>query len=338
MSETRTGLGLRARFEEARGHADVRAREVVKALLNYRGQRRAILRRFLFDAVRPFTPSVAVERDGITYFVSTADRVVSRDAFGTGTYSENELAQAITMVETYLGRRPLLEGRTFVDVGANIGTTVIPAVKRFGAAGGIAIEPDPANARLLRCNLVANDLVDRVHCHELALSDRTGTALLERSSFNSGDHRLRVAGQSAPFGGVADGGDVPVRVTTFDDLLRRAGIAIDDIGLVWIDAQGHEARILAGASVLSGSDVPVVIEYWPHGLKLCGGLAPLNQLIAARYRTVIDLRASIAAGRPVLLLPAELPGLAARMIHSGFTDLILLGSPGRGGRAVPIPG
>jgi FkbM family methyltransferase len=316
---------LRTRFELAHRRADLRAREVAKAVLNYHGQRRAMLRRFLFDAVSPFTPAVAVERNGITYFLNTADKVVSRDAFGSGSYSEEELGHTIAILEAQLGRRALLRGKTFVDVGANIGTTVIPAVKLFGAANGIAIEPEPANYTLLQCNLVANELADRVRCHQLALSDRSGNGVLDRSAFNSGDNRLRVGDQPTPLDGSNGGGSVPVKVATLDGVLRQDAVTVDDLGLVWIDAQGHEAHILAGATVLTASNVPVVIEYWPHGLQLSGRMAPLNRFIEAHYRTVIDLRASIRMGRPVLHSPASLARLASSLLRSAdFTNLILV--------------
>jgi FkbM family methyltransferase len=315
---------LRTRFELARSRANLRSREVAKAVLNYHGQRRAMLRRFLFDAVSPFTPAVAVERDGITYFLNTADKVVSRDAFGSGSYSEEELGHAIAILEARLGRRALLRGKTFVDVGANIGTTVIPAVKRFGAANGIAIEPEPANYTLLRCNLVANELAGRVRSHRLALSDRSGNGLLDRSAFNSGDNRLRVDDQPMPLEG-STGGSVPVEVATLDGVLRQDAVTVDDLGLVWIDAQGHEPRILAGATMLTASEVPLVIEYMPQALGPVGGIAPLNRLIEANYRTVIDLRASIRAGRLVLHPPGSLERLASSLLSAAdFTDLILV--------------
>jgi FkbM family methyltransferase len=315
--------GLRPRLEQVRGRSDVRVREVAKAVLNYHGQRKAILRRFLFDAISPFTPAVAVERNGITYFVSTTDKVVGRDAFGSGAYGQGELGHTVRILEAHLGR-PLLQGKTFMDVGANIGTTVIPAVRHYGAAYGIAVEPEPANFRLLLCNLIANELTDRVQCHRVAFSDRSGTGLLELSSFNSGDHRVRVADQNVLFDGDTDGGRISITLTSLDDFLLAERVTIADIGLVWIDAQGHEAQILAGASILTSSDVPVVIEYWPHGLRLAGGLERLNQLVATRYRTIVDLRASVATGRSVVLSPAALPQLASRLRPGNFTDLILM--------------
>jgi hypothetical protein len=68
-----------------------------------------------------------------------------------------------------------------------------------------------------------------------------------------------------------------------------------------------------------------VIEYMPQALGPVGGIAPLNRLIAAHYRTVIDLRASIRAGRPVLRPPASLARLASSLLSAAeFTDLILV--------------
>ena len=53
-------------------------------------------------------------------------------------------------------------GRSFVDVGANIGTTTIPALLSHGFETAVAIEPEPENVRVLRMNVLLNDLEDRV--------------------------------------------------------------------------------------------------------------------------------------------------------------------------------
>ncbi len=70
-----------------------------------------------------------------------------------------------------------------------------------------------------------------------------------------------------------------------------------------MDVQGHEAHVLRGASELLRSDVPIVIEYWPYGLRRAGGLETLHSLIAEHYAYVIDLRSRDE--QPPRLLPAD---------------------------------
>ena len=64
---------------------------------------------------------------------------------------------------------------------------------------------------------------------------------------------------------------IPLREAPFISPWRRARSTSDAIlGLVWMDAQGHEAHILSGAEVLHAPDIPIVTEYWPQGLRHAG--------------------------------------------------------------------
>jgi FkbM family methyltransferase len=303
--------------------ADTYLREAAKALLNYRGQRHHVLRRWIFDLMRRFSPSIAVERNGIRYYVDTTDREVGRWVFGSGGFDDQVMSRAIAILESKIGRAPLLEERTFIDIGANIGTSTISALKVFGAERAVAVEPAPANYKLLQCNLIANDLTARVQALQVALSDTRRTAVLELSRMNSGDHRILRADDrhSARRTGTA----VEVTVIRFDDLVDDLGIDLDRVGLVWMDAQGHEGHILAAANSLLRSDTPVVLEYWPHGLRASGCLTTLHEIVAGGYREVIDLRASTGGSMEARYPAADITRLEDRYRGpDSFTDLILL--------------
>lgn len=299
-------------------------RQAVKVAINYQGKRDYTLRQEIFDLVRPFAPAIARERDGIWYFVSTQDCGVSRVVFGQGSYEQDVMSHTFRLAEKHVGRSPLLEARTFVDIGANIGTSTIPALKTFGAARAVSIEPNPDNYRFLRCNLIANDIEDRVQTIQAAVSDRTGSGTMEWAQGHWGDHRIRT--QS----GLPDGSTrestrptVAVRLTCFDDVARGLPIDLGEVGIVWMDVQGHEGHVLAGARSLIDSDVPVAIEYWPYGLRRSDGLDMLHDLIAANYRKVIDVRSSMA-GVPAEIPIAEVSKLAERYGGETYTDLLLL--------------
>lgn len=60
------------------------------------------------------------------------------------------------------GRGQLRPGGTFVDIGANIGSQTIYAMLSGHHARALAVEPVPANAKLLRMNMMLNGLEDRV--------------------------------------------------------------------------------------------------------------------------------------------------------------------------------
>lgn len=136
----------------------------------------------------------------------------------------------------------------FVDVGANIGTTCLPALHVHEFRRAIAIEPEQSNARLLAANAALNGLSERITIHQVAASDRTGTLRLSIHPSNSGGHR------------VTEGAGQEVAATTLDSLLEAEGVSPADVGLLWIDVQGHELAVLRGAGSLLAARVPFVVE------------------------------------------------------------------------------
>ena len=95
--------------------------------------------------------------------------------------------------------------------------------------------------------------------------------------------------------------------------------------MFWVDAQGHDAHVLAGAGSLADSGTPAIVEYWPYGLRRADGLDLFHELVADRCRRVIDVRASAWERKVVDVHPAELGQLEARYNGPvGYTDLILL--------------
>ena len=283
------------------------------------------MREELFDLLGRVTPVVAVDSGEARYFVGTRDRGLSRAVFAQGSYEQDVMAQTLALAERHVGRDPLLEGRIFVDIGANIGTSTVPALTVFGAASAVSIEPDLDNYKLLRCNLIANDVEDRTWTVRAALSDTSGSGVLELGGESWGDHRVRIR-SDVPDGLFRESTrpTVTVPLTRFDDLVRELPIDLDRVGMVWMDVQGHEGHVLAGASSLLSSDIPVAIEYWPYGLERAGGLDLIHDLIAANYSTVVDVRASVDGRGPVELPATDLDTLAASNQGEVYTDLLLL--------------
>lgn len=270
-----------------------------------------------------FTPFVASGIDDIWYFVNTRDAGIGRSVFGEGSYEFDEMAFAFDLADKYSPRPPALKGRTFIDIGANIGTTVIPALLNFGAENAVALEPETDNYKLLRSNLIFNELEDRVVTAKLALSDCEGVGTLEHDG-GGGDHRIRM-NTALPDGTYHESRrrTMEVQLATFDQVVEELAIDLEQVGLVWMDTQGHEGHILAGAQSLLTSDIPVVLEYWPYGLRRAEGLEMLHQLISMHYRIVIDLRCAMREG--VVEMPAsDIGNLAERYPGETYTDLLLV--------------
>jgi FkbM family methyltransferase len=120
---------------------------------------------------------------------------------------------------------------TFVDVGANIGTTTLLALK-LGFSRVVAIEPHPENLRLLQANVILNGYDDAVTIVAAGASDAPGTGHLRRHPLNVGAHRLVARSRT---------NSVEVPLVTLDSVVP------DDATVIWLDTQGSEEAILSGA-------------------------------------------------------------------------------------------
>lgn len=266
--------------------------------------------------LRRLTP-IACSLQPPVFLFQTADQWIGPSVWQYSAWDEHELSWALT----YL-KEPQKKG-TVLDVGANIGTTTISLVMRHQAERVIAFEPEDRNFRLLRCNLILNGLEQHVTARQMAISDSDQQLTLTLAHENFGDHRITGLWDDDM---VSSPETVGVSGRSLDSALSDDELA--DVSLVWVDTQGHEASVMAGASKLLGNKVPWVIEYWPQRLREANGLEELHQLVAAHFSEVTDLRASMKQGEPITL-PADrvaevgdhLPGEESDLEH--FTDLIL---------------
>ena len=287
---------------------DRAARDAAKVAFDYNGSRRTAMRHLRYAVVRTSAPLLAAPFGPGQLVVDARDEEVGRRVFLTGGYERAHMEAALR----HLAAASIpTAGSVFVDVGANVGTSTVDALLQFGFGRAVCFEPAPDNARLLRANLVLNDLDGRAAVHAVAVSDYDGPCGLLDSPTNSGDRRLLTNGTG-------------LECRRLDSFVEAGLLDPAEIGLVWIDVQGHEPHVLRGAKVAIPAGVPVVVEYCPWVLG--DGLEDLDGQIADRFSTMVDLRA-LAAGMgeaSVMLTPSDLPRLAARYRRSGYTDLLLL--------------
>ena len=198
---------------------------------------------------------LALSGQGVLFFRDTGDHVMlyhPHDVVGdsitrTGAYGRSAVRDLAGVLERE-GRG--LVGKAVLEVGANIGTHTVYFFRDLGCARVIALEPDPVNFEILKRNIRLNGLDDVVEPLQLAASKAPGRLSFLRDELNPGGSHL---------GGGAGG--FMVEVSTVDTLLgeREAGI-----GLIWIDAEGHELDVLEGAlETLRGPCPPVLLEYTP---------------------------------------------------------------------------
>lgn len=215
-----------------------------------------------------------------------ADGIIGMALRRSGTWQEIQIDDCLRIASNF-GYE--IERSGFLDIGANIGTHSVFAA-RSGFSRIVCIEPDVANFQLLRVNQILHGVDDICRNFNVALSDSSGTMAMQRSPMNHGDFRLTPAGSANTDEKHGESGweTNSVEIASFDDLSTKAGIDIDSLGLGWIDTQGHEGQVLAGANRLVAAKVPLVIEFWPYGLNRSGGYSKLRRQLST-YRQIIDM-------------------------------------------------
>jgi FkbM family methyltransferase len=197
------------------------------------------------------------------------DQFIGRQVLRTGEF-EFGLVQRVLDI---LGHR-----RVLVDIGANIGTVCVPAVCRDMVESAVAVEPDPYNFKLLRCNTILNDVDDRIVCIQAAAGDRSDIVDLALNETNFGDHQV---------GAKSSRRSIPVEMVLAQSLLD-----VTDDDVVWLDVQGSEVIVLDGWPMLLERRIPLVIEVWPEMLE---ANKTADRLIAhlSRYDTFMPLQSGV---------------------------------------------
>jgi FkbM family methyltransferase len=258
---------------------------------------------------------VSAQMAGLNVLIPTADRTIARSVYSSGDWDPLLVGTAFEALHEYGHDH---HGTTFLEVGANFGVYCLPAVSELGFARAIAYEPDPASFELLRVNIERNNLADRVEAHHAALSAQPGELMLSLGVGNSGDNRIVDSDSGSQLATVI----VPAR--TFDDEVAAGRLSLDALGLVWLDVQGHEGEVLAGASSLLASKVPIVMEY-SSGMLQREARAHLNQIIAGSFDVMVDLGWCSLSNR-LRFQPASAIDDFARGPWEFETDLLLLHS------------
>jgi FkbM family methyltransferase len=269
------------------------------------GKREKAARERFYEKAGDFTRYLVVESDGDRFAVETADRSMKR-FFAK---RERQEAQLLALaLERLAAVGADVRRSTFIDVGAHIGTVTFAAL-RAGFRSVVACEPLPQSARLLRANVALNDAWDAVRVLELALSDRSGTTVME-VGFAGGSSRSRVLARLPPRGEKT----IEVCTASIDDLVAE-GVLDADVGLLWLDVEGHEYHVLRGAKTLARRSVPLVVEWNTKLLARAQTADALAELLAEQYTHVLDLRSPGRDFSPV----QELPELTRKRV----TDLLL---------------
>jgi FkbM family methyltransferase len=147
-------------------------------------------------------------------------------------------------------------GRTFVDIGAFIGTHSIFFARFCGAGRVFAFEPNPRSRAALERNIARHGLNASIHVKSCALGPARGRGVLcEPKSANGGSTTVRASRRHAATSEIEDVAIEPLDAMIPDDA---------DVGLIKIDVEGAEVGVLRGADRVIARSLPVLsIEIHP---------------------------------------------------------------------------
>jgi FkbM family methyltransferase len=223
-------------------------------------------------------------------WVMPSDSAIGASLLATGRFEEKMIEEVVG----FLSARQKFQPEQFVDVGANIGSHLLYSMRSGLFKTGVAFEADPVNYDLLLRNIRLAGLENQVKAFHFPISDRAGAVTIERAPENLGDHRVRVtSSSSAELFQESHRDTLSLVSETLDNLDAEFQLGVGAGTLCWIDTQGHEGHVLAGAKGLleRGTLQYVVCEFWPYGLERSGGKEKFFDFLS-RCCAIYDLRQS----------------------------------------------
>ena len=211
-----------------------------------------------FDNQKKITELLAINNFNEKYIVNTNDKVIGRSLYIIGSFDFNIFLQTLEILKNKI------KIETLVDIGANIGSICIPAVKRGIIKNCLAIEPEPYNFDLLTKNIFINGLTNKIQTFNVALGQFDNEKIkFELSENNYGDHRIKSNSTEKNYYNED-------KRKIIDIEMKRLDTVVQDFDpketLLWMDVQGYEGFVLEGGINILSKKPPLVIEFWPYGL------------------------------------------------------------------------
>mgnify|MGYP003956053449 CR=1 FL=1 len=207
------------------------------------------------------------DRKKIKYLMQSHDWI-SKKLFIDQSFDDKILYKAIKILKIKKSKN------TLVNVGAHIGSTCIPAIKKGYFKNLIAFEPSKKNFNLLSANIFINDLGDKTKLYNIALSNKKSQVGIKKYQ-NSGDFRV-VRSKS----GISE-------IVKSDILDNNTKNLNKKNSLIFMDTQGHEPFIFLGSKKTLKKKIPFVFEFAPF-LMDKNWLRGLSQILK-NYKFFYDL-------------------------------------------------
>jgi FkbM family methyltransferase len=224
--------------------------KIIKIIFNFFENKK--IRKAIFDTTEPNT--ILFSR-GVNenFILQSNDQVIGRTVYATKKpFDFDKLTKVLKILN-------LKKNELLIDVGANIGTICVPAIKRNLFNKAIVFEPEPLNYSLLLSNIIINGCYNKISSHNIALGSKNREKLnLQLDDHNKGNHRIIINSK------IKLKKNIVINSHKLDSFIKN----INPLStLLWIDVQGYETQVLLGAKKLLNKKVPVCVEFSPTFLE-----------------------------------------------------------------------
>ena len=170
------------------------------------------------------------------------------------------------------------KNKHFINIGAHVGTTLIPAIKNNLFSNYIAFEPSSESFRLLIANINLNKIEKKGTSFNMALSKKVSKGYLKIDNLNTGDYRLVDKRKNTEL----------VQLNKLDNFTSKVN---RKNSLIYIDAQGHEPEIFLGGKKTLKKKIPIIFELMPSIITTKNPKALFN--LIKHYKYLTDLRGDV---------------------------------------------
>lgn len=250
-------------------------------LLNPNGGGQAAYRLLTFNTARQLNYYMScTTHDGLHYVATSKDDTILGTMYlRRRTWSEDSMRLFKMLTDKFYNIDDS-EG-LFLDLGANIGTTGIYFLKKLTPKLKLlAFEPDPENYKLLRTNLILNDLYEKSVLENYGLGDEETEMTMYRAPLNPGANGL--------FGDKNNPNQEIVKITPLDKYFAENKLNAKDVKFIWIDTEGFEAQVLLGMkNILTENPAPIFMEFNPQSWNKAGYFDKMMELLKELYEGYI---------------------------------------------------
>lgn len=258
------------------------------ALVNPTGGGGIIYRHLLFHLGKQLNYfTTCTTSDDLNYIATSKDDFVIKPMY---LYRKNHAEDEMKFFHELANHYYQIDDNSglFLDLGANIGTTGIYFTKKIAPnLKLIAFEPDPENFKLLRANLIFNDLEEKSTAENLGLGIEESEQTMYRDIANPG-HNGMFSTKDNTESDTSKIKSETIKIISLDKYFTDKNLNAEEIRYIWIDTEGFEPQVLLGArEVLTKNPAPIFMEFNPQYWQKSGFYEKMIEFLTPIYSSYV---------------------------------------------------